>query len=152
MQSVCNDLASAIWPGLSHCRSEAGCRLSRSPIPKPCVVGSIPTGGTQATALIHNLRPLAWCDLWHERASVVPCWPGPEPRGGNVAASRRCPAGSLRMKVYAGTDPVSGRRHDLTETIPPGPTTKRDAQKALTRLLNQLDEQRSPGPEPRSTS
>jgi integrase len=56
------------------------------------------------------------------------------------------------MKVYAGTDPVSGRRHDLTETIPPGPTAKRDSQKALTRLLNQLDEQRSPGPEPRSTS
>jgi integrase len=48
------------------------------------------------------------------------------------------------VKVYAGTDPVSGRRHDLTETIPPGPTAKRDAQKALTRLLNQLDEQRNP--------
>jgi hypothetical protein len=46
--------------------------------------------------------------------------------------------------VYAGTDPVSGRRHDLTETIPPGPTTQRDAQKALTRLLSQLDEQRNP--------
>ncbi len=54
------------------------------------------------------------------------------------------PSGSLRVKVYAGTDPVSGRRHDLTETIPPGPTAKREAQKALTRLLNQLDEQRNP--------
>jgi integrase len=54
------------------------------------------------------------------------------------------PSGSLRVKVYAGTDPVTGRRHDLTETIPPGPTAQRDAQKALTRLLNQLDEQRSP--------
>jgi integrase len=56
----------------------------------------------------------------------------------------KLPSGSLRVKVYAGTDPVSGRRHDLTETVPPGPTAQRDAQKALTRLLNQLDEQRSP--------
>ena len=54
------------------------------------------------------------------------------------------PSGSLRVKVYAGTDPVSGRRNDLTETIPPGPTAQRDAQKALTRLLSQLDEQRNP--------
>jgi integrase len=54
------------------------------------------------------------------------------------------PSGSLRVKVYAGTDPVSGRRHDLTETIPPGPTAQREAQRALTRLLNQLDEQRNP--------
>lgn len=48
------------------------------------------------------------------------------------------------MKVYAGVDPVSGRRHDLTETIPAGRTAKRDAEKALTRLLNQVDEQRNP--------
>jgi Site-specific recombinase XerD len=54
------------------------------------------------------------------------------------------PSGSLRVKVYAGTDPVSGKRHDLTEVIPAGPKAEREAQKALTRLLNQLDEQRSP--------
>src|SRR5919199_6862534 len=53
------------------------------------------------------------------------------------------PSGSLRVKVYAGTDPVSRRRHDLTEVIPAGPKAEREAQKALTRLLNQLDEQRN---------
>jgi integrase len=46
--------------------------------------------------------------------------------------------------VYAGADPITGKRHDLTETIPAGPTAKRDAQKALTRLLGQLDEKRNP--------
>ncbi|WP_252299366.1 tyrosine-type recombinase/integrase [Salinispora arenicola] len=54
------------------------------------------------------------------------------------------PSGSLRVKVYAGTDPITGKRHDLTDTIPPGPTAKKDAQKALTRLLGQLDEKRNP--------
>jgi integrase len=52
------------------------------------------------------------------------------------------PSGSLRVKVYAGVDPLTGRRHDLTETIPAGPKAEREAQKSLTRLLNQLDEKR----------
>jgi hypothetical protein len=48
------------------------------------------------------------------------------------------------VKVCAGTDPVSGKRHDLIEVIPAGPTAQREAQKALRRLLTQLDERRSP--------
>ncbi|MGH3702584.1 MAG: hypothetical protein ACRDQY_24685 [Pseudonocardiaceae bacterium] len=31
------------------------------------------------------------------------------------------PSGALRVRVYAGRDPVSKRRHDLIEIIPPGP-------------------------------
>jgi integrase len=31
------------------------------------------------------------------------------------------PSGSLRIRVYAGIDPVTRKRHYLTETIPPGP-------------------------------
>lgn len=30
------------------------------------------------------------------------------------------PSGALRVHVYAGTDPVSKRRLDLTEVVPPG--------------------------------
>jgi hypothetical protein len=41
----------------------------------------------------------------------------------------------LMAKVYAGTDPITDKRHDLTDTIPPGPTAKKDAEQALTRLL-----------------
>jgi integrase len=48
------------------------------------------------------------------------------------------------VKVYAGIDPITGKRHDLTDTIPPGPTANKDAEKALTRLLSQLDEKRNP--------
>jgi integrase len=31
------------------------------------------------------------------------------------------PSGALRVRVYAGTDPITKRRHDLVEVIPPGP-------------------------------
>jgi integrase len=54
------------------------------------------------------------------------------------------PSGSLRVKVYAGNDPLSGRRHFLSETIPAGPRAAAEAEKARTRLLNQVDEQRNP--------
>ncbi len=54
------------------------------------------------------------------------------------------PSGSLRVKVYTGTAPITGRRHDLTETIPAGPGAEREAKKALTRLLSQVDERRNP--------
>jgi integrase/DNA-binding transcriptional regulator YhcF (GntR family) len=54
------------------------------------------------------------------------------------------PSGSLRVKVYAGIDPLSGRRHYLNETVPPGPNAEKDAEQVRTRLLNQVDEQRNP--------
>jgi integrase len=54
------------------------------------------------------------------------------------------PSGSLRIKVYAGIDPLNGRRHYLSETIPAGPRAADEAEKARTRLLNQVDEHRNP--------
>lgn len=54
------------------------------------------------------------------------------------------PSGSLRVKVYAGSDPLTGRRHYLSETVPAGPTAESDAEQARTRLLNQVDERRNP--------
>ncbi len=41
-------------------------------------------------------------------------------------------------------DPVSKRRLDLTEVVPPGPRQARRAEEARTRLLNQVDEKRNP--------
>ncbi|GAA1662138.1 hypothetical protein GCM10009744_64880 [Kribbella alba] len=56
------------------------------------------------------------------------------------------------MRVYAGIDPVSKRRLDLTEVIPPGPKQATLAEKARTRLLNQVDEKRNPKTVQQSTS
>ncbi|WP_169732892.1 tyrosine-type recombinase/integrase [Haloechinothrix halophila] len=57
---------------------------------------------------------------------------------------RRCGAierrgKSLRVKVYAGTDPLTGKRLYLREST----TDERVAERILTRLLAQVDEQRN---------
>jgi integrase len=54
------------------------------------------------------------------------------------------PSGSLRVKVYAGIDPVTKNRHYLTETVPAGPMARREAEKVRTRFLAQVDERRNP--------
>lgn len=53
-------------------------------------------------------------------------------------------SGSVRVKVHAGTDPVTRRRLYLTETIPAGPRQSRLVEQARTRLLSQIDEKRNP--------
>jgi integrase len=53
-------------------------------------------------------------------------------------------SGALRVKVYAGRDPVSKRDIYLTETVPPGPKAATQAEQVRTRLLNQVDEKRNP--------
>jgi hypothetical protein len=54
------------------------------------------------------------------------------------------PSGALRVMVYAGIDPVSGKRHYLREVIPAGPKAAAEAEKALRRLANQVDEKQNP--------
>lgn len=44
------------------------------------------------------------------------------------------------MRVYAGVDPLTGKRHDLTDLA----DTASEAEVVRTRLLNQLDERRNP--------
>lgn len=50
------------------------------------------------------------------------------------------PSGAYRVRVYAGSDPVTGKRHDLTEIVPPGPGAAAEAERVRTRLLSQVDE------------
>ncbi len=57
------------------------------------------------------------------------------------------PSGSARVKVYAGVDQLTGKEIWLRETVKARatrPETKREAERVLTRLLNQVDERRSP--------
>lgn len=48
------------------------------------------------------------------------------------------------VSVYAGTDPLTGRRHYLRENIPAGPNAHAEAQKAMRHLANQVDERWNP--------
>ncbi|MEQ4304005.1 substrate-binding domain-containing protein [Plantactinospora sp. B6F1] len=52
------------------------------------------------------------------------------------------PSGSLRVRVYAGLDPVTRKRRYLVETVPAGPTAARDAEAVRARLLAKVDESR----------
>jgi integrase len=57
------------------------------------------------------------------------------------------PSGSARVSVYGGIDQLSGKEMRFRETVRARGSrreTEREAQKVLTRLLNQVDEQRSP--------
>lgn len=54
------------------------------------------------------------------------------------------PSGALRIKLYAGVDPLSGRRHYLRETVPAGPNAEDEAEKVLVRFINEVNERRNP--------
>jgi len=54
------------------------------------------------------------------------------------------PSGSLRVRVYSGIDPLTKKRHFLTEVVPPGPGAAKQAEKIRTRFLAEVDERRSP--------
>src|SRR3954452_11512726 len=49
-----------------------------------------------------------------------------------------------RARASAGSDPLRGKRHDLTEIVPARPRTAAEAEKARTRLLSHVDEQSNP--------
>ncbi len=55
----------------------------------------------------------------------------------------KLPSGSLRVKVYAGIDPVTKKRYYLDEVVPAGPKAAAEAEKLRTKFLNQVDEKRS---------
>lgn len=57
------------------------------------------------------------------------------------------PNGACRVRVYAGTDPVTKREHYLREMVPAGQTereTLREADKVRVRLVNEVYERRNP--------
>jgi integrase len=54
------------------------------------------------------------------------------------------PSGALRVRVYAGTDPVSGRRHYLKEVVPAGPDAERRADAVRVKFLAEVNERRNP--------
>jgi integrase len=54
------------------------------------------------------------------------------------------PSGSYRVRVYAGLDPLTRKRHYLVETVPAGNGAEKQAEKVRTRLLGEVDERRAP--------
>jgi hypothetical protein len=52
--------------------------------------------------------------------------------------------GSLRVRVYAGKDPITGRQRWLSHNVPAGPTAVEDAEALCRRLLTRIRQQRHP--------
>ena len=86
----------------------------------------------------HADRPLvAWDGSWDERRYSHPMPPRKRRSRGYI---EQLPSGSHRAVVYAGTDPLTGKLRYLRETA----TSYAAAEKALTRLQGQVDEDRHP--------
>src|SRR3954466_2940876 len=66
------------------------------------------------------------------------------PRKRHRGEIEKLPSGSLRVRVYAGIDPITRKKHYLTEVIPVGRGAAKASDRARTRLLAQVDDQRSP--------
>jgi len=61
------------------------------------------------------------------------------------------PSGSLRVRVYAGLDPVTKKRRYLQETVTAGPEAAREAEAVRARLLQEVQARgRRPAPDPGS--
>jgi len=48
------------------------------------------------------------------------------------------PSGSVRVCVYAGIDPVTNKRHYLTEVVPAGAKASQEAETLRTRFLGRF--------------
>lgn len=53
------------------------------------------------------------------------------------------PSGAWRVRVHAGTDPLTKRRHTLVETIPAGPQAEKQARDMRDRLVREVAERRN---------
>ncbi|SHK70998.1 hypothetical protein SAMN05443637_110214 [Pseudonocardia thermophila] len=54
------------------------------------------------------------------------------------------PNGAFRVRVYAGIDPVTKRRHNLGEVVPASPSARREAELIRARLVAEVAERRHP--------
>ncbi|TDD20069.1 hypothetical protein E1218_22990 [Kribbella turkmenica] len=53
------------------------------------------------------------------------------------------PSRSVRMRVYAGVDPVTNTARYLPETVPPGPDQKREVERSRRCALSTTTERRA---------
>lgn len=67
---------------------------------------------------------------------------GPKQRARGVIDT--LPSGTLRVRVYAGIDPLNGRQVYLTETVPDGPDAWDAAEAVRVRMVNEINERRNP--------
>ncbi|MFG1635634.1 tyrosine-type recombinase/integrase [Pseudonocardia alni] len=68
----------------------------------------------------------------------------PRPAGRQKGSIDVLPSGALRVRVYAGQDPITKRRHNLVEIVPAGPHAEKQAYAVRDRMLRDIEERRNP--------
>lgn len=66
------------------------------------------------------------------------------PRKRQQGSIDELPSGALRVRVYAGADPITKRRHDLVEVVPAGPKAWDQADEVRRRFLAEIKQRRNP--------
>ena len=114
--------------GIEHRPPEAGAQVRILPgaLHLTCIFSSDPTVPVDA-----------WNESWNERTYGASVPPRPRRRRGHIEV---LPSGRFRALVYAGKDPLTGEDLRLRETC----KTRAEAEKALTRLQRQVDEDKAP--------
>src|SRR6266542_1233588 len=142
------------WRG----RQRESCRLESTGVcgdegsHNPWVAGSSPARPTRKTrrsqahcaSLVRSQRSSRAMDHAMAACYGLAMAGRSQPRRRQRGSIRSLPSGSLQVRVFAGTDPVSKKDLYLTQVVPPGPRQAREAEQARTRLLNQVDEKRNP--------
>jgi hypothetical protein len=87
--------------------------------------------------------PVVTLDLWGEHNRGYGARPldgrsRPAPKG----SIDTLPSGSLRVRVYAGTDVLTGKPHYVGEVIKPGPHAAEQAEEAKQRLVDEVQADR----------
>ena len=74
--------------------------------------------------------------------------PGCHPVSGAERAHRGSidvlPSGAFRVRLYVGQDPLTKKRHTLTQTIPAGPGAEKQAEAALDRMQREVTDRTAP--------
>ena len=114
---------------------------------KAGVRGSIPLVSTKLTSRnrAHSTAAVLCVTPYVTRVGYsAPC--GACVQGPETGARRDLPAAELwlRVRVYAGIDPVTKRRHDLLKIIPAGPNAQAEVEANAAAVRSELEERRNP--------
>jgi integrase len=108
----------------------------------PRVVGSSPTGPTASDLRKQRIWSPFWLgrDADHDTSRAWARVMATKTTRRGRGSVDRLPSGTYRVRVFAGTDPLTGKRHDLVDVA----DTAAAAEKVRTKLLAQVDERRNP--------
>ena len=104
-----------------------------------------PTGPTSTiAAAVKLIQSLVTRDVTQDGRSMGGVTPRKQAQRRRRGSIDPLPSGALRVRVYAGMDPLTGRGTTWSRSSRPARRRRAQAEAARTRLLSQVDERRNP--------